>query len=235
MIWIWIFSVILLLVSFILFVGVKIRVSYNGEIRLSVSVLGIRIPILPKPKKKINLRKFSRKRHTDRLRKEQSQAAKKLQRKLEKERKKKAAKSEKKNSKKKKLPQEQTAVADEPSMISLLLSIVVGILDKFAGMLRVEVARVRITVGGADATKTALTYGIVSQGVAYLMELLMHKTRFYRSKNEYVSVIPNFLAQTTVADISLIFTVRLWHFVNIACTFLYRLIKEKIRRASVQA
>ena len=118
-------------------------------------------------------------------------------------------------------------VKDEPSMISLLLSIVGGIVDKFAGMLRVDVARVHITVGGKDASATALTYGIVSQGVAYLMEILMHKTRFYRPKNEYIDVVPDFLAQTTTAEISIIFTVRLWHFVNIAFTFAYRFIKKK--------
>ncbi len=235
MIFLWILGALLLLLLFLLFVGIKIRVSYKEEVTLSVSVLGIRIPLLPKPKKKINLRQFTRKRNAERLEKERLSAIKKQQRKQEKEKKKKAAKSAKKNEKKKRLPTEQTPVKDEPSMISLLLSLVGGIVDKFAGMLRVDAARIRITVGGPDAAKIALTYGIVSQGVAYLMEILMHKTRFYRPKNEYVSVVPNFLAETTTADISLIFTVRLWHFVNIGCTFLYRFIKEKIRRASVQA
>ena len=119
-------------------------------------------------------------------------------------------------------------------MISILLSIVGDILEKFFGTLGVEVVRIRITVGGPDAAATAITYGIVSQGVAYLLELLSLKTAFRRKNNEEVFITTDYLSRETTADVSIVFTLRLWNFIRIACRFIIRFIQEKIRRESVQ-
>lgn len=232
MTWLWILAAIVLLFVFLFTVRVKIVVSYDGNVVLFLRVLGIRIPIMPRPKKKIHPADFSLKRHQKRLQKDAERAAKKHQRELEKKRKKAAKKAAQKKDKKKKLPQAEVTVKDEPSMMSLLLSVVGDVLDKFFGKLRVDLVRLRITVGGSDATRIAMMYGLVSQGVAYLAELISQKTKFRRTKNEYIDVTPDFLSQTTTADISMIFTVNLWYFINILFTFAYRFIKEKIRRES---
>ncbi len=232
MTWLWILAAITLLFIFLFTVRVKIVVSFDGSVALCLRVLGVRIPLLPKPTKKIRPADFTLARHKKRIRNDAERAAKKQQKLLEKKRKKAEKKAAQKKDKKKKLPQTEVTVKDEPSMVSLLLSVVGGVLDKFFGKLRVDLVRLRITVGGPDATKIAMTYGIVSQGVAYLMELIAQKTKFRRTKNEYISVIPDFLARSTTADISLIFTVNLWYFLNILFTFAFRFIKEKIRRES---
>ena len=120
-----------------------------------------------------------------------------------------------------------TEMADEPSTMSLILRIVGGVLDTFFGKLRVKIARVHIVVGGPDAAKTALTYGIVSQGVAYLMELIATKTRMTRAKNTYVSVVPDFLASKTTADLLIIFRLRLIDLLSTRIVFFIRFMKEK--------
>lgn len=234
MTWLWILGAILLFLAFLLFVGVKIHVSYAEEIALSLSVLGIRIRLLPKKKRKITLRNYTHARHKKRLIRESESAAKKERRRMMKENKKRLKKATKKVEKKKKLPPEEKKKSDGASVISILLSVVGDILDKFFGMLGVEVVRIRITVGGPDAAATAIAYGAVSQGVAYLLELLSQKTVFRCKDNEHVSVTADFLSQKTTADVSIVFTLRLWNFISIAFTFLTRFIKEKIRRESVQ-
>ena len=233
MTWLWILLTVLAVFLLILFVNVKIRVGYREDVTVAISVMGIRIPLVPKRKKKIRLRDFTLKKHQKRLSRESEKEKKRRQKQIDKDRKKKAAKEAKKKEKAKKLPKD-SEVSDEPSMVSLLLSTVAAVLDKFFGKLRIEVARVRITVGGEDAAKTAITYGIVAQGVAYLFQLLEQKTRFYRKKNEYISVVPDFLAKKTTADISLVFSVNLWLFINVAFTALIRIIKEKIQRKNAQ-
>lgn len=223
MTWLWILAAITLLFVFLFTVRVKIEVSYDGDVVLCLRILGIRIPLLPKPKRKIRLADFSLKRYKKRLQRDAERAAMKRQKKLEKKR----TKATKKSAKEKIRPDEAVTVKDEPSTISLLLSVVGGVLDKFFGKLRVDLVRLRITVGGKDAAQIAITYGIVSQGIAYLAELIAQKTNFHRRKNECIFVTPDFLASSTTADISLIFTVNLWYFTNILFTLLYRLIKEK--------
>ena len=120
---------------------------------------------------------------------------------------------------------------DEPSAIRIVLRIVSGVLDTFFGKLRVKIARVNIVVGGPDAAKTALTYGIVSQGVAYLMELISYKTKMTRARNTYVSVVPDFLAKTTTADLLIIFRLRLIDLLSTGIVFFIRFMKEKTASA----
>lgn len=226
----WILAAIFFLVVFLLTVHVRIVVSYDGDVALSLRVMGIRIPLLPKPKKKIKPSDFSLKRYNRLLKKDAERAAKKQQKKLEKSRKKAEKKAEKKKAKK--LPSSGVTVKDESGTLSILLSVIGGVLDRCLGKLRVDLLRLRITVGGSDAAQTAVTYGIVAQGVAYLCELIAQKTKFRRRKKEEISVTPDFLAQTTTADILVIFAVNLWYFIDILLTLAFRFIVEKIRRES---
>ncbi|MBQ8746737.1 MAG: hypothetical protein IJZ08_02590 [Clostridia bacterium] len=232
MIFLWILGAIFLLFAFILFVGVKIHIEYKDDLTLFVSVLGIRIPLLPKRKKKISPRKFSYKRHRKRLIRESRKAAEKERKRILKENQKKLKAANVKNGKKK-LPPEQKK-NDEPTVVSVLLSVIVDLLDRFFGTLGVEIVRLRITVGGPDAATTAITYGAAAQGVSYLLELLAHKTVFRRKKADSVSVTADFLFKKTTADVSLVFTFRVWNLLRVAFVFLSKFIKEKIRRASVQ-
>lgn len=223
MIFLWILLGILLFICALILIPVSIKIGYADDVTLSVGALGLYFPILPKKKKKA--KPLSRKKYEKLLSKDQALSEKKRLASEKKAKKKQSAAKAKKSDGEKKLP--STEMKDEPSVIRILLRIVGGVLDKFFGKLRVKIARVRITVGGPDAAKTALTYGIVSQGVAYLMELISLKTKMTREKNTDVSVVPDFLSGKTTADLLIIFQMRLIDLLSTGIVFLIRFIKEK--------
>ena len=223
MIALWIVLGILLFLCALILIPVSIKIGYKEEVTLSVGVPGIYFPILPKKEKKA--KPLSKKKYEKLLLKDAERAEKKR---LADQKK---AQKTKDTDKAKQAEKEQKAndaeMADEPSTMSLILRIVGGVLDTFFGKLRVKIARVNIVVGGPDAAKTALTYGIVSQGVAYLMELIATKTKMTRAKNTYVSVVPDFLAQKTTADLLIIFRLRLIDLLSTGIVFFIRFMKEK--------
>ena len=223
MIALWIVLGILLFLCALILIPVSIKIGYKEEVTLSVGVPGIYFPILPKKEKKakpLSKKKYEKLLLKDAERAEKKRLAdqKKAQKKKDTDKAKQAEKEQKAN---------DAEMADEPSTISLVLRIVGGVLDTFFGKLRVKIARVNIVVGGHDAAKTALTYGIVSQGVAYLMELIATKTKMTRAKNTYVSVVPDFLAQKTTADLLIIFRLRLIDLLSTGIVFFIRFMKEK--------
>lgn len=223
MIALWIVLGILLFLCALILIPVSIKIGYKEEVTLSVGVPGIYFPILPKKEKKakpLSKKKYEKLLLKDAERAEKKRLAdqKKAQKKKDTDKAKQAEKEQKAN---------DAEMADEPSTMSLILRIVGGVLDTFFGKLRVKIARVNIVVGGPDAAKTALTYGIVSQGVAYLMELIATKTKMARAKNTYVSVVPDFLAQKTTADLLIIFRLRLIDLLSTGIVFFIRFMKEK--------
>ena len=223
MIALWIVLGILLFLCALILIPVSIKIGYKEDVTLSVGVPGIYFPILPKKEKKA--KPLSKKKYEKLLLKDAEQAEKKRLADQKKAQKKKDASKAKQAEKEQKA--KDAEMADEPSTMSLILRIVGGVLDTFFGKLRVKIARVNIVVGGPDAAKTALTYGIVSQGVAYLMELIATKTKMTRARNTYVSVVPDFLASKTTADLLIIFRLRLIDLLSTGIVFFIRFMKEK--------
>lgn len=223
MIALWIVLGILLFLCALILIPVSIKIGYKEDVTLSVGVPGIYFPILPKKEKKA--KPLSKKKYEKLLLKDAERAEKKRLADQKKAQKKKDAAKAKQAEKEQKA--KDAEMADEPSTMSLILRIVGGVLDTFFGKLRVKIARVNIVVGCPDAAKTALTYGIVSQGVAYLMELIATKTKMTRARNTYVSVVPDFLASKTTADLLIIFRLRLIDLLSTGIVFFIRFMKEK--------
>ncbi len=227
MVGLYILLAVLLLVLSLLFAGIKLRIAYGPDFTLRLSFLGISVPLYPKKKAKIRLSTFSYKKHQKRLNTEAKKAEKKRLKQREKAKKKQQGAATKKQ--KKQLPTYGETVSDERSFLSTLLSLVIGVIDKFFGMIRIDVVDLNIVVGGPDAANTAITYGLVSQGIAYLLEILHLKTKLRWKRKEAVSVRADFLAEKTTASVTLVFTFRLWYFINIGFTLLTRYFKEKFR------
>ena len=219
----WIILGILLFLCALTLIPASIKIGYTDRVTLSVGVPGIYYPILPKKDKKakpLSKKKYEKLLLKDAEREEKKRLSdeKKAQKKKDSAKAKQAAKDQ--------TPDDQSTT-DEPSAISLVLRIVGDVLDTFFGKLRVKIARVHIVVGAADASKTALTYGVVSQGVAYLMELLATKTKMSLQDNTSVSVVPDFLAQKTTADLLIVFRLRLIDLLSTGIVFIIRFMKEK--------
>lgn len=223
MIALWILLGILLFLCALILIPVSIKIGYKDEVTLWVGVPGIYIPLLPKKAKKA--KPLSKKKYEKLLLSDAKRAEKKRLADEKKAQKKRASAKAKQAEKEKMLP--DTSVTDEPSALSLVLRIVGGVLDTFFGKLRVKIARVHIVVGGSDATKNALTYGVVAQSVAYLMELLATRTKMSRTEDTSVSVTPDFLAAKTSIDLLIIFRLRLIDLISTGIVFLIRFMKEK--------
>lgn len=219
----WIILGILLFLLALILIPVSIKIGYTDKVTLAVGVPGIYYSVLPRKEKKA--KPLSKKKYEKLLLKDAERAEKKRLSEEEKVRKKKNSAQAKQAEKEKQ--QSDSEATDEPSAISLVLRIVGDILDTFFGKLRVKITRVHIVVGGPDAAKTALTYGIVSQGVAYLLELLSNKTKMSRKDNTSVSVVPDFLATKTTADLLIIFRLRLIDLLSTGIVFFIRFMKEK--------
>ena len=219
----WILLGILVFLCALILIPVSIKIGYDTEITLSLGAFGLYFPLHPKRKKKP--RPLTRKQY-DRLReRDAARAEKKRLAAMEKAKKKQDAKAKKQTKAENKTSSAE--MEDEPGTMKILLRIVGEVLDTFFGKLRVKIARLCITVGGPDAAKTAISYGIVSQSVAYLLELLANKTKFSRKKNTLVSVTPDFLARKTTADLLIVFQLRLVDLIATGIVLLIRFIKEK--------
>ena len=82
--------------------------------------------------------------------------------------------------------------------------------------LRIDISRIIIIVGASDAAKTAITYGIVSQAVSYLLEGIDSITNVRRKFRSEVNVIPDFTQREITVDIKLQLSITMWALLTVA-------------------
>ena len=179
-----IIAIIVLLVFLLLMTPAKIRIISDGEITLKVGAGPIMLKVLPKKNKKKKIKKFTQKKYLALV--EEHKAA--LKAKDEAKEKKKAAKKEKKHIMGEK---EKGSVGNT---VSFVLK-VIDRLDTYTGRLHTVINRLDVTVGGSDAAAVAVKYGIVSQSVSYLIEVLDCKTKLRLADSEALSVKCDFIAE----------------------------------------
>ncbi|MBQ9120944.1 MAG: hypothetical protein IJY12_01115 [Clostridia bacterium] len=127
---------------------------------------------------------------------------------------KKDKKKEKKKKKKVKVtevePPKKKSLSDIRDSVHLILTILNSIKDKFFSTLRVTAAKIYISVDSDNATKTALLYGGICQGVSYLLEFLDNITQLKTVKNTHIHVGCDFSVQETTAEVHLILSMRIY-------------------------
>lgn len=204
-------AAVLLLLALLLFAEGSITLKYDGELTVTANALFVKLRLLPKKEKKVRLRDFSLSKYEKMLEKDRAAAEKKQAKKAEKDEKKKQKKAEKaaENKPKKTISETVDGIKDYAVLVG-------DVLKTFFGHLRIDVCRAVVTVGGKDASSAAVTYGIVSQSVAYLMELLASVTHFKRKYNEKIDVRADFLSDKISADLEVRFRVRVIHILHVA-------------------
>lgn len=172
---------ILAVITLLLLLSPKVRVTFKDGLVLKAGVGPVMIKIISpdKKKKKIKLRDFSQKKYLKKIAglKKQKSAPKK---------KKKAAHVEK----------PKGSVTD---MVELVLEIV-SRLEKYFGRIGTRVSRLRITVGGNDTADAAIKYGAACQAVAYLTEILKTKTRLRVGRGDEISVTCDYFSSDIKID-----------------------------------
>jgi len=212
--------IIALVIAALLLTRIKIVIEYADELILSAKVLFFKIKIIPKKEKKVKPSAYTKKKLLKRQKKEADKEKKRLEKKAAKkaEAKEAGAQSEKK---KKKPP-----ILDTVRLVRLLLSI---FLRRFFGHLRIDLARLNITVGGEDAAATAITYGYLCQSVAYLVEILDRFTNLKRTRKTEISVRPEFTAEKTVLDLHIAFSLTVAQALDIVFRTAFGYVKTKMK------
>ncbi len=219
----WIIVGCIVLLFVLLFtVHAYITVEAKDDLALTVRILGIPIRILPKKPKKYKISRYTLKKIRKREAKEAKKAAKKARQKAEKRTKKAKKKAEEKAAAAKMTRAERRAAkaaqkAKKPAltdMIALVAKVAKLFFSRFFGRLHIKAAKIHLRVGAGDAMTAAVTYGLVNQAVAYLMELLKKISHVDGLKKADVLILPDFLSDKIEYDIKLTFRVSLGNVVG---------------------
>ncbi len=233
MIGLYIFLGIIAFFAFLLSLKANVRLEFKDEMILWISVLGIKIKILPgKEPNPIDHKEYTYKKHQKRL--EQKRLAE--QKKSEKKKSKAAAKKKKKEERKAETKEQKKARKNHPKRsISDWINIGVGVLavffEKFTGHFHIKVARLKVNVATGDAASTAIMYGVVVQSVAYVIELLQRITNVDGLEKADISVNADYLSEKTSLDLCFVFSLRVWHLFDILFGIIGRAIKRFISTA----
>lgn len=180
---------LLLLFILLLFLRVRLTVTYKETVCAELQVLFLRIRLFPR-RKKLKLRKYSKKRLARAEQKKLAAAQKKAKKKARREA----------QHKKKRTLQEN---------IRLVRALSAALIRRTHKHLRLHAARLHVRVATGDAATTAVLYGSVSGSLSLLLAGLDRVTRL-KAVTPDVSVAPDFLAERSVADIKLVFSLRVW-------------------------
>ncbi len=113
------------------------------------------------------------------------------------------------------------------ALINSLKIILGDSLRLFGKYHRIEKFKVKITVGGADAAKTAINYGYVISSLQFLVTFLEGFGNLDKTKNKSASVVPDFGDGKWGADVDIIEAVRVIHILKIGFAALKGYLKSK--------
>lgn len=219
---------IILFFAFILSLKAKITLEYADELALTVRVLFIKVKILPKKEKKNKGPHSMSEQKAKKIKK-------RLEKKLEKKRLKKRKKAEKKKQKKAlaaQQPKKKRSLDEILDMISMVKDILTTTLKKFFSHLRVDLARLHVTVATGDAATTAIYYGIICDALTHLLPVLESLKGFDTPKARDLSVDVDYLSESITADVKISMSLRVWHVFHVAFAALGRLVSHLVRQRS---
>ena len=202
------------LIAFLAFLRITLILDAEEELTLVVKVLCFHFRLLPKRKRLPKLRHFRIKTFRRRRLKEEKRFRKKELARAASEKKEKQAEAVKAEGKEvpKRSLKENVAFG-----IDLVKHVVWRVLKTFGKRLRVDIYRFDITVATGDAAKTAITYGYVCQGVAYLEAVLDRylNVRYPQKQRDAVAVRVDYLGEKSTFKVHMAFHIRVWQVLSL--------------------
>ncbi|MBE6718541.1 MAG: DUF2953 domain-containing protein [Ruminococcaceae bacterium] len=209
--------ILLLLIILLLHLRIRLCIIYNEDLDVHLKLLFFNIPIFPKKQKKPKAKDYSIKK----LRKKQKKIEKK---------------NAKKELKKQKKQTEQPANKDRKKQITEILELIKIVLEyvmpPFGKYFRLEILKLNIKIGSSDPSKTAVTYGLVSQSVAYIIELLSNITNVDVKKHNGINVYADFMSEKSNAEINIILNLKVWHSLFLAFKFFMGFLKRRSQKTT---
>lgn len=193
---------IILLLLVLLLVRLQFDIACAEDVTLRLRVLGIPIPLYPSPPKKVKVSKFKRGYPKEKT----------------------AEKPAEKKAKPAAKPTEKIPLGEK---IDIVLTLLKKLCKKFFKHLRLDVSHIVITVGADDAASAAITYGIVSQSVAYLLAFLDAHLNIRKKRHGEIAVRCDFTAAQTTCDIRITASLAVWQLLDIGISLAYNYFKGK--------
>ncbi len=198
-------------------VRVRVTIDMADELKLWVTVLGIKINILPKKEKKYKLSNYTLKKIGKRDKKQAARDAKKAEaaalkkkRKAEEKKRKQEAESRLTKEQKKAIKARKKASRPPlPPLVSLLRDTLGFFFPSIFGKFHFHVARIKLKIGGKDAAQTALTYYAVSNALAPTLRFIDKHSNLHGMKTAEIDISPDFLSEEIKADVKLGFSTSL--------------------------
>lgn len=234
------FLIVLFVIFLILWMKIKVIIEYKDEVALTVSIYGIPIRILPMKKRRVKpmtakeaakIRERRRKAAELKAKKKAEKAKKKAEKKkkaLEKKKRERSSPEARRKAKeaKRRKKAESATLEENLDLVKKILSFFFSRLFRH---LRIDVTRIHIIIGSDEASKTAITYGIAVQAVAYILALLDKVSNVRGLQRRDVYVDTDFLSEEITVDLKIAFSIRLWHIFHLAFGTLRRLIANRLR------
>ena len=209
-------AVIVAALLLVLLARTVVTLTYSDDFLVVLKILFIKIQLFPKKTKKTPTR-LTKKQLLRLEKKKAKKAAKKAGKKSKKQGGGENSDGEKSNKKSKKL-----GIVEN---LTVIKDIFASVAPKLAKYLKITLAKIYIAVATGDAAKTAITYGVVSQSVAYLVEALDQNANL-KGKPD-VSVTVDYLAEKTCADLEIKLSLRVWQVLYILLPALFEATKLK--------
>ncbi len=191
---------ILLLLLLLCLLPVGVRIKYENDFSLYVTVGFVKVRRKPARKKKIKISDYSKK---------------KLEREQRKLEKKEAAKEKKKKQAGEKREKRDSVLVSRlknfdtaPDMIEQLYDMMSILTEKFAKRLHVKIFRLDAAIGSDNAAKTAILYGGACSIAGCLSAFLDQNMDLKSRGDAYINIAPDFLAEKTLVSADAAMTVR---------------------------
>jgi hypothetical protein len=204
---------------------ITVDIRSSGEtLKIKLKTLFFSFTLYPRKQRPIKLSQWKIKRYRRRrIREQRKYLKKKLRKEAEDKRMERFAKEHPEKFEKAKGKGKVKARDNVKYAVDVINNAVVKALAVAKRGLRIKLYYLRVTVGGDEPDKTALTYGYVCQAVSYLNEILKQHTNVsYPGKTDrrlYVGV--DFLAPKTVVEARISLKMRVWHLIKTAAVGLY--------------
>ena len=226
-----ILGVILITAVLLFFLGnASIRIISQDQLRVLISVCGIRFTVYPskkdQPQKPKNLAQCRNpeavlKRE---LRRQQRAAEKAARKKIRA-----AKRAAKRDEKKIGIPKKYCPVPNLKENLEMVLELAKKLVRKTRGKVKIRINELHIRVATNDAAHTALLYGVVIQLVSYLIGYVeRHYTSIERHDGD-LAVEPDYTTSDCSASIDLVFTAKIWRAVKIIIEMVDAYDQEKKR------
>ncbi|MCQ2456944.1 MAG: hypothetical protein MJ096_06275 [Clostridia bacterium] len=174
------------LIALLLLSMIRLHLVSDGDLKVTAGVGFISFPVYPSKEKK-KKKSLSQKKYL-KLMKEEPE------------------KPEEKEKEKKKDKKEKGGLRETIGFVREII----GRLGEFSRRLHTEIRSLNVSVGGKDAAAAAVTYGAVTQGVSYLIELLDCNTKLKIPDPEKTSVRCDFTSEKFGLDADLMLKIRVF-------------------------